>query len=366
MIPGSAAAKAGIEPGDQITEISSVKLTALHIEQCKRLLQEEHVRITIAKHISAKDQKMANKVLDKARARAGSSPNSSRRAGATSAGPDGSRGSPSPSRSTATGGAAYDAIVDTAGSKPTVATGEVVYDASLGRSDAAVTAESLADEAAKSKLYAQVDKKSGLRPRQASRNQHLEGDDENAGNNVYEVPVEQPAPAVSARPSLTKLALQQHGSDDTADNDSEELYEAPQPGAPTAPKLYDVVTRREGDDQPLYTAPVAGGAGVQKLYSATTEDDGEPPMYEAPCKTRAAAQKLYEPTGYAAKYGKSNNDDEDDQLYEVTAGNASLRTGYGGEGQEPLYETIPGEKVTPRQSRCVSPISTALVLIYAA
>lgn len=303
MAPGSAAAKAGIDAGDQITEISSVKLTALHIEQCKRLLQEEHVRITIAKHISAKDQKMANKVLDKARARAGSSPTSGRRPGATSAGAHTSRGSPLPSRSTATGGgAAYDAIADTAGSKPTAATGDVVYDASLGRSDAAVAAESLAEEAAKSQLYAQVDRRSGSGPRQPSRNQHLEVDDddvedENAGNNVYEVPVAQPAPVVSARPSLTKLALQQHGSDDT-----EELYEAPQSGVPTAPKLYDVVMGREGDDQPLYTAPVAGGAGAQKLYSATTDDDGEPAMYEAPCKTRAAAQKLYEPTGYAAKY----------------------------------------------------------------
>ena len=62
---------------------------------------------------------------------------------------------------------------------------------------------------------------------------------------------------------------------------------------------------------------------------------------------------------YNSRYGKGNNDDEDDQLYEVTAGNANLRTGYGGAGQEPLYETIPGEKVTPRQSRCAHRISTA-------
>jgi hypothetical protein len=46
------------------------------------------------------------------------------------------------------------------------------------------------------------------------------------------------------------------------------------------------------------------------------------------------------------------------QTYETTAGNTAellllkqLAAGYGGQDQEPLYETIPGEVVTPTQSK---------------
>lgn len=51
---------------DQITSISSVKLTSLSIEQCKRLLSEDRVRLGVRRAITGKAHKRAQKAVDKA------------------------------------------------------------------------------------------------------------------------------------------------------------------------------------------------------------------------------------------------------------------------------------------------------------
>lgn len=152
---GSAAAEAGIEIGDQIIEISSVKLTALHIEQCKRLMREQRVRITVTKNITAKEQKRVHKVLEKAKK--GASPSTI--SGRNSASPPPSSVS-TPGVGSARGpasGVLYDAL-DTGSSTstamgPSDTSGVVVYDASLGQSDAvSANDETNTANAAKNKL----------------------------------------------------------------------------------------------------------------------------------------------------------------------------------------------------------------------
>ena len=207
---------------------------------------------------------------------------------------------------------------------------------------------------------------------------------------IYEPPVVQTALAHAApytnpnRPPASKPAIIR--------NDEGELYEAPKPNGPMATiKLYDVphdAVRGAGDNQPLYEPPVAGGAASQPLYEAPLAGSAaSQPLYEAPPAGGAAAsqplytantgvhespamyealsgvtrvphaQTLYVPlseTGYPKKNRHYNDDDDDLGLYEPTANDQrSHGTGYGGVGQEPLYETIPGETVTPTHSRYV-------------
>ena len=155
---GSAAAEAGIEIGDQIIEISSVKLTALHIEQCKRLMKEQRVRITVTKNITAKEQKRVHKVLEKAKK--GVSPSAVSGRNSASPPPSSVLTGVGGGRGPATG-VLYDAL-DTGSSTTTTTetatgpyetSGVVVYDASLGESDAASANDAIiAANAAKNTL----------------------------------------------------------------------------------------------------------------------------------------------------------------------------------------------------------------------
>eukprot|EP00038_Savillea_parva_P030952 m.81770 g.81770 ORF g.81770 m.81770 type:complete len:1098 (+) comp9426_c0_seq1:297-3590(+) len=67
VTPGSVADEARLEVGDSITEICSVKLTTLTPDQCKRLMQESRIRVTITKSITAKEQKRVKKVIAQAK-----------------------------------------------------------------------------------------------------------------------------------------------------------------------------------------------------------------------------------------------------------------------------------------------------------
>jgi hypothetical protein len=306
-----------LEVGDQIIEICSVKLVTLTIDQCKRLMQESRIRITVTKSITAKDQKKIDKVVEHA--------TRTKAKEASKAPPRGSPGQhrkqPNPSQHNPSGEVprATAALYD----RPECR-GSIIYDSvdNAVESDAASRAASDAaaaeSRAQRDSLYAEVNRehKHAVSPPLPDRiAQPL------TQRSVEEVVTVDPPLYAPPQPHSNEALRGGVGGDSTAPTVAAGLsvmYEKPSPHEP-APALYEQPGPNSAPPA-VYEAPTA----MQGDGKAVTPDEDS--IYEVPSPTESA-QKLYEsPFTLVAGYGGQ-----------------SQATGYGDGQQEPLYETIPGD-----------------------